>query len=425
MLQSPDARRFHLTQVSKPPALRRIDSGREWQRTPSFQAALSLTEATEVKARLALLECALASARALTRESCVIQLLVWEMTRQDKAHRGREGVNGAVRPDAAVAAATAAAASPPEQSGSSPRGDAPPGDAAASTSDADGPPLPSFPKTAEQRARLGKTIMRVTLFRQLSPAQHAAVVDAMFERRAAPGEVVIRQGDEADNFYVVEEGDFDVFVAKPGAPPAAGAGKYGKLVMSYVGAGTFGELAMLHGAPRAATVAAREGGRGGALWALGRDAFVRILQDVTIRQRRTYQAFLATVPMLSELDPYDRSAMADCLVEETHNDGESIIRQGDPGDAFYLLLEGSAVAVVTDDTGASREVMTYQAGMYFGEVALLRDEPRKATVVARGGVRVAKMERDAFRRLLANPLKASLDRQLASYSRVTDEKFVR
>jgi cAMP-dependent protein kinase regulator len=129
--------------------------------------------------------------------------------------------------------------------------------------------------------------------------------------------------------------------------------------------------------------------------------------------------------MLSELDPYDRSAMADCLVEETHADGESIIRQGDPGDAFYLLLEGSAVAVVTDEAGASREVMTYQAGMYFGEVALLRDEPRKATVVARGGVRVAKMERDAFRRLLANPLKASLDRQLASYSRVTDEKFVR
>ena len=349
------------------------------------------------------------------------------MTRQDKAHRGREGVHGAVRPNAS-SAATPAAASPPEQPGVSPRGDAgPPGDAAALTSDAEGPPLPSFPKTAEQRARLGKTIMRVTLFRQLSPAQHAAVVDAMFERRAAPGELVIRQGDEADNFYVVEDGDFDVFVAKPGAPPAAGAGigKYGKLVMSYTGAGTFGELAMLHGAPRAATVAAREGGRGGALWALGRDAFVRILQDVPRRQRQAYASFLATVPMLNELDPYDRSAMADCLLEETHADGEAIIRQGDPGDAFYLLLEGSAVAVVADDAGASREVMTYTAGMYFGEVALLRDEPRKATVVARGAVRVAKMERDAFRRLLANPLKASLDRQLASYTRVTDEKFVR
>jgi CRP-like cAMP-binding protein len=63
--------------------------------------------------------------------------------------------------------------------------------------------------------------------------------------------------------------------------------------------------------------------------------------------------------------------------------------------------------------------------MYFGEVALLRDEPRKATVVARGEVRVAKMERDAFRRLLARPLKAALDVQLSSYSRPHDEKFVR
>ena len=274
------------------------------------------------------------------------QLLVWEMTRQEKERGGREGIHGAVRPDAAAAAA--AAASPPEQPGVAPR-DGPSDDSVASTSDADAPPLPSFPKTAEQRARLGATIMRVTLFRQLSPAQHAAVVDAMFERRVTPGELVIRQGDEADNFYVVEDGEFDVFVAKPGAPPAAGAGKHGKLVMSYVGGGTFGELALLHGAPRAATVAARETGSGGALWALGRDAFLRILVDVTRRQRRTYEAFLSSVPMLSDLDPYDRSSMADCLLESTHVDGEAIIRQGDAGDAFYLLLEGDAVATVADE----------------------------------------------------------------------------
>ena len=408
-------------QVSKPPALRRIDSGRDWQRTPSFQSALALTEATEVKARLQ----QRSGVRGCT-DACnphVPQLLVWEMTRQDKSRGGREGINGAVRPEAAASASGGgSAATPPEQTGSAPRGDGQPDDAAASTSGADAPPLPSFPKTAEQRARLGATLMRVMLFRQLSPAQHAAVVDAMFERRVVPGELIIRQGDEADFFYVVEDGNFDVFVSKPGAP---GPGKHGKLVMSYVGGGTFGELAMLHGAPRAATVAARDSGSGGALWALGRDAFLHILVDVTRRQRRTYEAFLSTVPMLGELDPYDRSAMADCLLESTHGDGEAIIRQGDPGDAFYLLLEGNAAALVADESGVAREVLQYAAGMYFGEVALLRDEPRKATVVARGEVRVAKMERDAFRRLLANPLKASLDRQLASYSRPTDEKFVR
>jgi signal-transduction protein with cAMP-binding, CBS, and nucleotidyltransferase domain len=75
--------------------------------------------------------------------------------------------------------------------------------------------------------------------------------------------------------------------------------------------------------------------------------------------------------------------MADCLLESTHGDGEAIIRQGDPGDAFYLLLEGNAAALVADESGVAREVMQYAAGMYFGEVALLRDEPRKATVAAR------------------------------------------
>jgi hypothetical protein len=232
------------SQVSKAPALRRIDSGREWTRTPSFTAALSLTEATEVK------------------------LLVWEMTRQDRA--GREGLNGAVRPDAAAAAApadiAAAASAPP--SSSSP---ATPPSPSASSSSLDS--LPRVDKSAEQRARLSATLLRVTLFRQLAPAQMAAIVDAMFERRVAAGETVIRQGDEADNFYVVESGDFDVFVAKHSARPDSveckddlpAAAPEAKLVMQYGPGGTFGELALLHDAARAATVVARNAG---ALWAV-------------------------------------------------------------------------------------------------------------------------------------------------------------
>jgi cAMP-dependent protein kinase regulator len=177
---------------------------------------------------------------------------------------------------------------------------------------------------------------------------------------------------------------------------------------------------------------------------------------VTQRQRRTYEAFLSSVPLLAGLDAYDRSAMADCLLELSFDAGQAVIRQGDAGDAFYLLLEGDAAAVVADAAapGGVTEVMQYtavrccvlrcvhrewvkpteacvrascvrQKGMYFGEVALLRDEPRKASVLARSACRVAKMERDAFRHLLARPLKAALDRQLAAYSRPHDEKYVR
>ncbi len=85
--------------------------------------------------------------------------------------------------------------------------------------------------------------------------------------------------------------------------------------------------------------------------------------DVTQRQRRTYEAFLSSVPLLAGLDAYDRSAMADCLLELSFDAGQAVIRQGDAGDAFYLLLEGDAAAVVADAAapGGVKEVMQYTA----------------------------------------------------------------
>jgi hypothetical protein len=96
---------------------------------------------------------------------------------------------------------------------------------------------------------------------------------------------------------------------------------------------------------------------------LGRAAFKHILVDVTQRQRRTYESFLSGVPLLADLDAYDRSAMADCLLELSFAAGQEVIRQGDAGDAFYLLLEGDAAAVVADSgaPGGVKEVMKYTA----------------------------------------------------------------
>jgi len=62
-------------------------------------------------------------------------------------------------------------------------------------------------------------------------------MDAMFERKVSQGEVVIRQGDQGDNFYVVDEGVFDIFVN-------------GKKVVEIAAGGSFGELALMYNTPR-------------------------------------------------------------------------------------------------------------------------------------------------------------------------------
>lgn len=66
-----------------------------------------------------------------------------------------------------------------------------------------------------------------------------------------PGEAIIKQGDDADNFYIVESGECDVFVANgPSAPP--------KRVQHLSAGGSFGELALMYNSKRNATVIVRE-----------------------------------------------------------------------------------------------------------------------------------------------------------------------
>jgi MFS family permease len=71
--------------------------------------------------------------------------------------------------------------------------------------------------------------------------------------------------------------------------------------------------------------------------------------------------------------------------------GEAVVQQGEPGDRFYIILAGEA-AVLID--GVERERLA--AGAYFGEIALLRDVPRTATVVASTALTLLGIDRDDF-----------------------------
>jgi cAMP-dependent protein kinase regulator len=151
----------------------------------------------------------------------------------------------------------------------------------------------------------------------------------------------------------------------------------------------------MYGAPRNATVVSAEPDC--TLWALDRVTFRRILMDYTFGRRRMYESFLAEVPLLQDLDGYERSKIADALETQKFATGAVIIKEGDVGEAFYLLEAGEAEAF---KDGADKPVMSYRKGDYFGELALLNDKPRAATVVCRTDVKVATLGKDGFQRLL-------------------------
>lgn len=93
-------------------------------------------------------------------------------------------------------------------------------------------------------------------------------------------------GDEGDNFYVIDQGEVEIFVN-------------GELATTIGEGGSFGELALIYGTPRAATVRAKTDVK---LWGIDRDSYRRILMGSTIRKRKMYEEFLSRVSILGKFN---------------------------------------------------------------------------------------------------------------------------
>ncbi|PGH21546.1 cAMP-dependent protein kinase regulatory subunit [Polytolypa hystricis UAMH7299] len=254
---------------------------------------------------------------------------------------------------------------------------------------------PYHPKNPEQLSRLQTAVSGNFLFSHLDEDQFKTVLDALVEKPIPAKDIkVITQGDAGDFFYIVEEGVFDIFI-HPSGSVQPGTDGLGTKVNSIGPGGSFGELALMYNAPRAATVVSTQ--PRSTLWALDRITFRRILMDSAFQRRRMYEAFLEEVPLLSTLKPYERAKIADALDTVRHPAGATIIREGDRGTTFYLLESGEAEAY---KEGIQGPVKYYERGDFFGELALLDDKPRAASIVAKTDVKVAQLGRDGFKRLL-------------------------
>ena len=149
---------------------------------------------------------------------------------------------------------------------------------------------------------------------------------------------------------------------------------------------------------------------------LDRGTFNHIVKDAAQKKREKYENFLQTVEILQQMDPYERSKLGDAVSEERFASGAYIIRQGATGDVFYMMSEGTAVAMKRGADNTEAEVKQYQAGSYFGERALLMNDLRAASVIATSDVSCLSIERQSFKRLLG-PLDDILRRNMEEYKK--------
>lgn len=114
----------------------------------------------------------------------------------------------------------------------------------------------------------------------------------------------------------------------------------------------------------------------------------------------TVTELFSKVPLFEGIAPEDRVALAKAAAVRTYRRGETIVEQGQPGDAFYVIVKGRvAVAIVAPD---GREVVlnSLGEGEHFGEMALLDDAPRSASVIAQEKAELAILSRAVFFDLL-------------------------
>ncbi|OQS00438.1 cAMP-dependent protein kinase regulatory subunit [Achlya hypogyna] len=262
------------------------------------------------------------------------------------------------------------------------------------------------PKSEEERKRISDILVDNILFKSLDEKQSKVLaltawwelnaaqilLDAMFPKEFGVGDVIIKQGDDGDNFYILDTGVCEVY-------------KDDNLVLTCTEAMSFGELALMYNAPRAATVKVKENAK-------------YIIMETTMKKRDQYKGFIEKVPLLESLSEYERLTVADALRVATFNDGEVIIRQGDDGNLFYIISEGTAVCTKqVSPTDPIQEIGILTSGAYFGEIALLTTRPRQATVTAKGQVKCLTLDRKTFKRVMG-PLENILKRNLAQYNLV-------
>ncbi|HEX6262930.1 MAG TPA: HEAT repeat domain-containing protein [Actinomycetota bacterium] len=118
--------------------------------------------------------------------------------------------------------------------------------------------------------------------------------------------------------------------------------------------------------------------------------------------------FLRNVPLFADLTPRDLGRIAGVATEHVFQDGELIAEQGEPGDEMHVVVSGEIRAIVEDDAGGRQEVGRRGPGDYVGEMAIISDQPRMASLVCVGDVRTLALDRKRFERILTDRPEASL-----------------
>jgi hypothetical protein len=110
--------------------------------------------------------------------------------------------------------------------------------------------------------------------------------------------------------------------------------------------------------------------------------------------------FLRGVPLFAALPPQDLAPIAAIATEHAYEDGDAIAVQGEPGEEMHIIVSGEVAVSMRDAAGDDRVVAVRSPGEAVGEMGVITQEPRVATLIARGTVRVVTIAKPQFEAIL-------------------------
>uniref|UniRef100_A0A3Q3GHM6 cGMP-dependent protein kinase n=1 Tax=Kryptolebias marmoratus TaxID=37003 RepID=A0A3Q3GHM6_KRYMA len=224
----------------------------------------------------------------------------------------------------------------------------------------------AFRKDSHNRRLINDAIMSNDFLKKLEPQHMREMVDSMYEKIYADGQLVIQEGEAGNYLYVLAEGLLEVI-------------QNGKLLGEMRPGTAFGELAILYNCKRTATVKAVLQSH---IWTLDRQTFQSIMMRTTQARHEEYFSFLRSVSLLQELPEEKLARIVDCLEVDYFEKGEYIIREGEEGNTFFIIAKGEVIVTQsTEGFAEPQEIKTLGVGDYFGEKALISEDVRSANII--------------------------------------------
>jgi len=247
--------------------------------------------------------------------------------------------------------------------------------------------LPEYAKDKTETKTIMTALRKNFVFEDMDANEMDKLVLAMQEVHVTPGRDIITQGKPGDYFYVVSRGEVTFFVdgQKVGT---AGPGN------------AFGELALLYKCPRSATVRATD--RNTSLFRVNERTFTIMMHSETKKSEEEKRQLLRSVPFLSALGSEDITRLCSLMGPVLFSTGDYIVRKGDRGSSFFIIRDGKLRVTEIFVGGTSYEDVSLEKGDYFGEDALISDEPRAANVVALCKGSAFAIERESVRKVLGD-----------------------